>query len=73
MKRLSLKEKSLLYKVREKQDAVAYGELYDYYVTRIYRFIFFKVRTKEEAEDLTSEVFLKTWEYINSTKKSIKN
>jgi RNA polymerase sigma-70 factor (ECF subfamily) len=73
MKRLSLKEKYLLYKVRENQDAQAYGKLYDIYVTRIYRFILFKVGRVEEAEDLTSEVFLKTWEYMNSTKKGIKN
>ncbi len=73
MKRTSLKEKYLIFKVRQKKDAKAFGQLYDYYVTRIYRFILFKVATPEEAEDLTSEVFLKTWEYINKTTKVIKN
>ena len=42
-----------------------FGELYDIYVSQIYRFVYFKVGRKEEAEDLTSEVFLKTWQYIN--------
>ncbi|MFA6537252.1 MAG: sigma factor, partial [Patescibacteria group bacterium] len=73
MKKASLKEKYLIYKVRQSKDAEAYGKLYDYYVERIYRFIFFKVNNVETAEDLTSEVFLKTWEYINKTNKKISN
>lgn len=73
MKKNTLKEKYLIYRVRLGKDAEAYGQLYDYYVDRIFRFIFFKVSSHEEAEDLTSEVFLKTWEYINGTKKKIEN
>jgi len=73
MSRTSLKEKYLIFKVRQRKDATAFGQLYDYYVERIYRFILFKVSSHEEAEDLTSEVFLKTWEYINKTTKTIKN
>lgn len=66
MKKSLLKEKYLLYSVRQRKDAEAYGQLYDAYVDRIFRFIRFKVARTEEAEDLTSEVFLKTWEYLNS-------
>ncbi len=73
MAKISLKEKYLIYKVRQNKDPEAYGELYDFYVEKIYRFIYFKVKTKEEAEDLTSEVFLKTWEYIKGTNKKIEN
>ena len=73
MNKASIKEKYLIYKVRQNKDAEAYGELYDFHVDRIYRFIFFKVRTREEAEDITSEVFLKTWEYVNKTDKKIDN
>lgn len=69
----SLHQKYLLYKVRQQKDATAYGQLYDYYVGRIFRFVLFKVPGREEAEDITSEVFLKTWEYINTTDKKIKN
>lgn len=60
----SLKEKFLLYKIQAKQDADAFAELYDKYIGEIYRFIFFKVSHREEAQDLTSEVFLKTWNYL---------
>lgn len=73
MKKHSLQEKFLIYKVRQHKDADAYGKLYDYYVDRIFRFVFFKVGSQEEAEDLTSESFLKTWEYINKTNKKIDN
>lgn len=34
------------------------------YVDDIYRFIYFKVSDSEEARDLTSTVFLKTWNHI---------
>lgn len=58
------KEKLLLHKIQEYKDSEAFGELYDLYVTRIYRFVFLKVSNKEDAEDLTSDVFLKTWNYL---------
>ena len=73
MNKQSLQEKFLIYKVRQNKDADAYGQLYDFYVDRIFRFILFKVASQEIAEDLTSEVFLKTWEYINKTNKKIEN
>lgn len=59
-----IEEKLLLYKIITKRDADSYGILYDRYVERIYRFIYFKVQNREDAEDVTSEVFLKAWQYI---------
>lgn len=59
-----LKEKLLVYKVRMKKDPDAYGKLYDLYVEKIYRFVYFKIPVKEEAEDITSTVFLKVWNYL---------
>ena len=61
----SLKEQYLFLKLRATRDPDVYGKLYDIYVDQIYRFIYFKVGRKEEAEDLTADVFLKTWQYIN--------
>jgi len=61
-------EKKLVYQVITRRDPEAYGQLYDEYVAKIYRFIFFKVANKEEAEDVTSEVFLKTWHYLTERK-----
>jgi len=42
-------------------------KLYDENVTGIYRYILIRVSSKEAAQDLTSEVFLRTWEYIGQS------
>lgn len=63
----------LLFMRLSKRDKDAFVRTYDEYFDDIYRFIYFKVSDKEEAEDLTSQVFLKTWEYIqNQTIKDYK-
>ena len=49
-------------------EASAFGLLYDYYQPRIYRFVFIRVGQREEAEDLTHQVFLKAWQNISSYK-----
>lgn len=64
-----LTEKILLYQLYTKQDPEAFAKLYDLYARRIYRFVFFKVSNHEEAEDVTSEVFLKAWNFISEKKK----
>ena len=67
-----LDEKILIYKVRVKKDPSAFAELYDAYIEKIYRFVYFKIGNKEEAEDITSGVFLKVWSYlIEYTEKEI--
>ncbi|MEI6626971.1 MAG: RNA polymerase sigma factor [bacterium] len=49
-------------------DKEAYGQFYDLYAPRIYRFVFFKVNSVGEAQDLTSEVFLKLWQALKEGK-----
>jgi RNA polymerase sigma-70 factor (ECF subfamily) len=56
-------------------DMSAFTQLYDLYVSPIYRFIFYKVRHKETSEDLTSTTFIKALENIkkfDSNKASFK-
>lgn len=53
----------------QKGDSDAFGEIFDLYLTPIYRFIYFRISNKEDAEDLTEEVFMKAWEKINTFKK----
>jgi len=45
-------------------DPAAFAKLYDAYVDRVYRFIFFRVGEARLAEDLTSQSFLKAWEHL---------
>ena len=47
-----------------KKDKQAFLEIYNMYVDDIYRFIYFKVGHREEAQDIASSVFLKAWDYI---------
>lgn len=49
-----------LVKRAQNGDNHAFAQIYEQYFTPIYRFIFFKVGDREEAEDLTQTVFLKT-------------
>jgi len=53
-----------LYRVRTQRDAEAFGQLYDRYVTQIYRFVYLKLPSREAAEDVTSETFLKFWQHL---------
>lgn len=59
-----LHEKLLLYRVRTKRDPEAFGKIYDLFARRIYRFVYFKVSSVEEAQDITADVFLKAWSYL---------
>lgn len=54
-------------------DEQAFGKIYDKYIDEIFRFILMRVSNKEEAQDLTSEVFLKTWQYVSAQNKQIDN
>jgi RNA polymerase sigma-70 factor (ECF subfamily) len=47
-------------------DAEAFGEIYDRYVDLIYRYIYYRVGSKQLAEDLTSETFLRALRRIGS-------
>ena len=60
---MKIKEKILYSRIKNK-DRQAFVKVYDLYVDQIYRFIYFKVGNKEEAEDLSSAVFLKIWSYL---------
>ena len=50
-----------------------FGQIYDQYIEKKYRFIYLKVNSQEIAEDITSKVFLKGWEAFKCPKEEIKN
>ena len=49
-------------------DVDAFGDLYSIYLGSIYRYVFYHVRDKMIAEDITQEVFVKAWKAIGSCK-----
>ncbi len=57
----------ILYSRLKNKDKEAFIKAYDLYLDDIYRFLYFKVGNSQEAEDLTSTAFLKTWDYIQNS------
>ena len=51
-------------------DADAFGRLYDMYVDRVYRHIYYRVGNVMDAEDLTQQVFFKAWQAIDRYKRT---
>jgi len=51
----------------QKGDTEAFGKLYDLFVDPLHRYIFFRIG-KEEALDMTENVFLKIWQALKSYK-----
>ena len=47
-------------------ESSAFGLLYNHYQPKIYRFVYLKVGHREEAEDLTHQVFLHAWAHIGT-------
>lgn len=54
-----------LIKRSQQGDEQAFGELYEIWSSKVYRFVYFKTKHVPVAEDLTSEVFLKAWQKIH--------
>lgn len=56
-------ERALAERARD-GDSDAFGELYRRYVDRIYAFAWYRTRSREAAEDITSAVFERAWRAI---------
>jgi RNA polymerase sigma-70 factor (ECF subfamily) len=46
-------------------DPEAFARLYDAYVERVTRYIYFRVSEERDTEDLVAQVFLKAWENLD--------
>ena len=49
----------------QRGDEQAFGELYEIWADKVYRFVYFKTKLVPVAEDITSEIFLKVWQKIH--------
>ncbi|MFZ2310923.1 MAG: RNA polymerase sigma factor [Patescibacteria group bacterium] len=58
-------EKKTISRLKNK-DKEVFIKVYDDFGDDIYRFVYFKVGGVEEAKDLTSMIFLKTWNHIQN-------
>lgn len=62
----SLQDERALVQQARQGDPNAFGLLYDQYIDRIYRFVYYRVSDAPLAEDLTSRIFLKAWENLSN-------
>jgi len=51
----------ILIRLAKSGDSEAFGRLYELYFVPVFRYIYFRVKNKEEANDLTQTVFLKVF------------
>ena len=61
-------DESRLVCLAQQGDHEKFTRLYDAYVERIYRYVYFRVDDDSLAEDITSQVFLKVWEKLDTYK-----
>ena len=50
-----------------------FSKIYDQYIDKIYRFVFIKVNSRDIAEDLCSETFLRGWKTFKNKNNNIEN
>ena len=50
-----------------------FAKLYDTHMEKVYRFLLTKVSSVEQAQDLTSETFLKAWDYMQKDSSDVEN
>ena len=55
---------ALVNRVVVSRDPHAFGELYDRYLDRVYRYVFYRTGNRTDAEDLTEQTFLQAWTAI---------
>lgn len=60
--RPDLDESALI--AQAKTDQEAFGQLYEIYVERIHRYIYYRTGNDADAEDLTARTFIRAWEHI---------
>lgn len=49
----------------KQNDREAFGQIYDLCVDSVYRFVFYRVGRKEDAEDITEDVFMRAFQAIS--------
>jgi RNA polymerase sigma-70 factor (ECF subfamily) len=59
------RETQLISRARQ-GDKEAFGDLYELHLEELFSYIYYRVSPKEDAEDMTEQVFLKAWENLSA-------
>lgn len=46
-------------------DTRAFGYVYEYFMPMVYKFVYFRINSREDSEDLTEKIFFKAWQSIH--------
>lgn len=68
-----LREQYFLWKVATYGDPKAFQELYNKYHKAVYQFLAFRLGRREDAEDVSAQVFARVWEYVAVEQNDVKN
>lgn len=63
-------EDAELVDLAKRGDSEAFGELYERYAPKIFRFVYASLNNRWDAEDITEEVFIRTWRSLDSYNES---
>ncbi len=50
-------------------DELQFANIYDQFAPKIFKYCYFRVSSREEAEDIASQVFIRAWDHIAEGKK----
>ena len=45
-------------------DESQFADIYDHFAPKIFKYCYFRVSSREEAEDIASQVFIRAWDHI---------
>ncbi|MFH1890260.1 MAG: RNA polymerase sigma factor [Candidatus Kuenenbacteria bacterium] len=57
----------------QKGDEKSFTQIYDLYVDKIYRFVFLKTSSRETAEEIVQDVFMRFWKFAQDNENTVKS
>lgn len=73
MSMLQVLQEAAWLKKLNRRDEAAFGRYYEMYAPKLYRHAFYRLSSKELAEDVVSDVFIKTWQFLSEPGREINN
>jgi len=69
----NIDDPKILMKMAKEGDSGAFGRLYEMFFSPIYRYVYLRVRSRGDAEDLTQIIFLKVFQSVSDFEEKGKN
>lgn len=66
------KKRQILQRINQ-GDKDTFLKMYDFYTVKLFRHAYYRVSSKQVAEDIVQQVFLKTWQYLMNSENMIED